>query len=175
VPEILLPATAAGASPVIARLASALDPRVRVRTFALAANREAMLAESRFTVVTAGVLGAIALILAAVGVCGVFAYIVSQQNREIGIRMALGARSVQVVRSVLSAGARPLVIGLLLGATGSVGVGKLLRSSLYGLSPLDPLAYAWVILALGIAAVAAVAVPVRRATRVDPIVVIRHE
>jgi ABC-type antimicrobial peptide transport system permease subunit len=105
----------------------------------------------------------------------VFAYIVSQQNREIGIRMALGARSVQVVRSVLSAGARPLVIGLLLGATGSVGVGKLLRSSLYGLSPLDPLAYAWVILALGIAAVAAVAVPVRRATRVDPIVVIRHE
>jgi ABC-type antimicrobial peptide transport system permease subunit len=80
---------------------------------------------------------------------------------------------VQVI-AVLSA-VRGRSLGLLLGAAGAVAAGEVLRSSLYGLSPFDPLAYAQVMVVLCIAAVVAVAVPVRRATQVDPMVVIRHE
>jgi ABC-type antimicrobial peptide transport system permease subunit len=110
-----------------------------------------------------------------IGVFGVFAYLVRQQSRDIGVRIALGARSGQVVRGVLAHGARPLLIGALTGLVLSIAVGYLLRANLYGLSPLDPLAYLSVILVIGVAGALSLAVPAWRATQVDPVRALRTE
>jgi len=175
VPEILLAPNAAGASGMIAALAAGLDSRVHVRTVPLEANRDALLSEGRFTALLAGVLGMTALVLAAVGVFGVFAYVVRHQTREIGIRMALGAQSRQVVLGVLAFGSRPLVVGTLAGLAAAMAAAQLLRGSLYGLSAFDPLSYVAVTVILGVAALIAVSVPAWQATRVDPIIALRSE
>jgi predicted permease len=173
--DVLLPANAAGASQIVAGLASGLDPRLRVNTTPLSANLERRLSESRFTAMLAGTLGLVALALSTIGVFGVFAYVVRQQTHEIGIRVALGARSAHVIRAVVGLGARPLALGLATGLVGAVGAGQLLRSNLFGLSPLDPIAYVGVAALLAGAAVAAVSVPAWRATRIDPVSALKSE
>jgi putative ABC transport system permease protein len=144
------------------------------RTVPLEANRDAMFSEARLAAVLAGVLGMTSLILASVGVFGVFAYMVRQQTHEIGVRKALGAQSGQVVAGVVALGSRPLVIGLLVGLAAAMAAAQLLRSSLYGLSPFDPLSYTAVMVILGVAALVAVSVPAWRAARIDPMVTLRH-
>jgi ABC-type antimicrobial peptide transport system permease subunit len=123
----------------------------------------------------AGALGILALGLASIGMSGVFAYIVRQRTREIGIRMALGAHSGQVVRLVLASNIRSLIWGLVSGLAGAFGVSRLLQSMLNGVSPLDPLAYAAVFALLIVAAASASALPARRAARVDPVTALRWE
>lgn len=149
--------------------------RVRLRVVPLEAARAALFSEARLSAVFAGVFGVTALVLASIGVFGVFAYSVRQHTRDIGIRLALGAQSSQVMRSVLNLGARPLAAGLLAGACGALGAGQLLRTSLFGLSPFDPLSYLAVMAILTAAAVVAISVPAWRATRVDPLVALRSE
>jgi ABC-type antimicrobial peptide transport system permease subunit len=123
----------------------------------------------------AGALGLFALILATVGMAGVFAYAVQQRTREVGIRMALGATPAQVVRLVLGGSSRAVVIGVVAGFAMALPASRLLRNVLYGLSPLDPIAYISVALILAIAGLAASYAPARRATRVDPVTALRHE
>ena len=120
-------------------------------------------------------LGGFALALAAVGTCGVFAYAVRQRAREIGVRIALGAPPIAVVRLILLGQSRALVGGLIAGAIAALPASILLRRFLYGLSPFDPIAYAGVGAALAVAALAASYPPVRRATRIDPVVALREE
>jgi hypothetical protein len=120
-------------------------------------------------------LGLLAIVLATAGVAGVFAFIVEERRRDIGIRMALGARASQVVRLVLAGASRPLLAGLLAGLLLSLGAATLLRGYLYGMSPLDPLAYFQVTAILALAALVASWFPARRATRIDPAITLKAE
>jgi predicted permease len=120
-------------------------------------------------------LGLLALLLAAIGIYGVMAYVVSQRTREIGVRMALGANQRDALRLILEQGMRLVTLGMALGAAGGAAFSRLLRSYLFGLSPFDPIAYAIVALSLMAVAVIACLVPARRATKVDPMVALRCE
>ena len=121
------------------------------------------------------VFGAIALLLAAVGVYGVLAYSVTQRTQEMGVRTALGARPADVLRLVVGEGVKLAGIGIGIGLLGAFGVTRLVASILFDTSPSDPLSYTAVALFLvGVAAFASW-LPARRATRVDPIVALRYE
>jgi len=119
--------------------------------------------------------GVLALLLAAIGVYGVTAYAVSQRRREIGIRMALGARSLDVLREVSRQGSTAIVAGCIGGLLLAWGASRAMRSVLYGVAPADPVSFVVVPVVLVTAAVLATLIPARRATRVDPMVALRSE
>jgi len=123
----------------------------------------------------AGMLGAFALALATVGMFGVFAYAVQQRTKEIGIRMALGARPAQVVRSVIATSSRAIAAGFTVGFLAAVGGSRLIAQYLFGVSPLDPRAYLAVAAILAAAAFGASYLPSHRAAKIDPLVALRHE
>ena len=152
----------------IARIAARLDPRVAVYATPLSASVDAMLKTARWGPILAAVLGLFALGLATVGVFGVFGYAVRQQRREIGIRMALGARPATVIQLLFTHYARALIAGLVFGLAGSVAASIVLRHRLHGLSPFDPVAYLAVAALLACAGLAATFVPARAAIRVNP-------
>jgi len=122
-----------------------------------------------------GSLGLLAFILASMGVYGVMAYSVSQRTRELGIRMALGAQTGQVIKLVLRQGMFLAVIGLAFGLFAAFGSTRLAGSLLYGVNPSDPLVFAGVTSVLACAALAACYLPARRAARVDPVQALRME
>jgi putative ABC transport system permease protein len=121
------------------------------------------------------VFAALALGLSAVGIYGVLAYSVAQQTKEIGIRLALGARPAQVLGRVLWRGGRLVLLGLGLGLAGAAGLSRLLESLLYGVRPTDPVVFGAAALLLGGVGVLACLVPSWQATRVDPNVALRYE
>ena len=130
---------------------------------------------SRIGGVLASIVGALGLLLACLGVYGMVRYSVAQRTREIGIRMALGAQSIQVLRVVVSEGFRPILFGVVIGVLASVGVSRALSATLFGLSPLDPLSFIGVSFLLIAIALLATWLPARRATEVDPMVALRYE
>jgi predicted permease len=132
-------------------------------------------ARSRVGAFLMGAFGALALLLAALGVYGVISYSVAQRGHEIGVRMALGARRGEVFRLVLGQALGLTAIGMTLGLAGALALTRLLAGQLYGLSPTDPATYVAVALLLAAAALVAGWLPARRATRVDPLVALRHE
>ena len=135
----------------------------------------ASVGERRFQMFLLTLFGAVALVLAALGIYGVMAYTVAQRSREIGIRMALGAQASQVERMVLSGGLRLGVLGVGIGVVGAVAVTQALQAALYDVSATDPFTFVAVsALLLGVAAVASWA-PARRAARTDPMVPLRAE
>jgi predicted permease len=119
--------------------------------------------------------GAVGLLLAAVGLYGVTAYGVEQRTSEIGVRMALGANRGNVLQMVLQAAFWQVGIGVALGIPAAIGAGYLIASQLFGVRPWDPLMLSGATLLLGLAALIAAVIPARRATRVDPMVALRHE
>jgi putative ABC transport system permease protein len=121
------------------------------------------------------IMGAVALVLAAVGLYGVMAFNVSRRTREMGVRMALGAQPADVVRLIVRQGMIQLAIGLVLGLGLAYWLGTLLKIILFEVTPLDPLVYGATISVLVLAAVAASLIPARRATGVDPMVALRYE
>jgi ABC-type antimicrobial peptide transport system permease subunit len=123
----------------------------------------------------AGSLGTVALLLAAIGLYGVMAYAVASRSREIGVRMALGADAPDVVRLMLKYGLRLVAIGGVLGLVAAAGLAQVLSGFLFGVSPLDPVAYATAIGTLGLVALAATYIPARRASRIDPLKALRTE
>jgi ABC-type antimicrobial peptide transport system permease subunit len=133
------------------------------------------LGERRFQMMLLTAFGAIALLLASIGIYGVVAYSVAQRAREIGIRMALGAQGSSVLKMVVGSGLRLALLGVGIGLLGSFAMTQALRKALYQVSATDPATFLGVAaLLLAIAAVASWA-PARRATRVDPMVSLRAE
>ncbi|OLD84242.1 MAG: hypothetical protein AUF64_02345 [Chloroflexi bacterium 13_1_20CM_54_36] len=130
---------------------------------------------SRIGGVLASIVGALGLLLACLGVYGMVSYSVAQRTREIGIRMALGAQGVQVLRLVVSEGFRPIFAGVVIGVVASAGVSRALSATLFGLSALDTVSFAGVPLLLIAIALLATWLPARRATEVDPMVALRYE
>ena len=119
--------------------------------------------------------GVLALLLATIGVYGLKAYDVSRRTREIGIRMALGATTSDVMRLVLGEGARTTVVGLSIGVLMAAGIGKLASGLLYRVSPFDPAVLAVAVATLSTATLAACYLAARRATRVVPLEALRSE
>jgi len=131
------------------------------------------MATARGGAITAGGLGAVALLLAMVGVYGVFSYLVEERRREIGIRLALGASRLDIRRTVFRATRWALVGGLAGGLVLSAIAGLALQGFLFGLSPADPLSYVALAAILAATALLATLAPIRRASRVDPATTLR--
>jgi len=174
-PSVLIRNDTGPSHETMAAIASRLDPRATVRLRRIADNIDEGLQPLRVGAGLAGALGALALVLATIGLAGVFAYVVQQRTREIGIRIALGARPRQVVAVVLGSSARATGLGLLFGFVGAIAGSQLLRRQLFGMSPFDPAVYAGVAALFLLAGLIASWVPTRRAARIDPAVALRYE
>jgi putative ABC transport system permease protein len=136
---------------------------------------EESIGSRRFPMLLLALFSAVALVLAAIGVYGVVSYIVSQRTREIGIRMALGARAAQVIGLVVQRSLVPIGAGIVAGIAGSLAASRLLTALLFHVEPGDPAVLGAIVLLLGASAIAACLVPARRAASVDPLVVLRDE
>ena len=132
-------------------------------------------AAPRVLTLLVGAFGVVALLLAAIGVYGVVAYVVGQRTNEIGIRIALGARSADIVQWTLKTGLTPALVGLAAGTAGALALSRLLGAELYEVSPKDPVVFAGVAVVLILVAILASGVPARRAARVDPAIALRSE
>jgi predicted permease len=152
-----------------------LDADVPVDVVRLEDYLEIWRSPSRIVAALAGALGALALLLASIGVYGMVSYSVSRCVHEIGIRMALGADRIEVMKLVLEQAMRPVLIGGLAGVAGCAAVSHVLSSMLFGLSAHDPIAFISVPLLLLVVALIASYIPARRAMCVDPIVALRYE
>jgi len=128
-----------------------------------------------FTMTLLGVFALLALLLASIGIYGVLSYMVGQRTREIGVRLALGAQRLDVLRMVLKDGARMTLVGVVVGVGGAVGLTRLMASMLFGVKPTDPLTFIAVTSLLCAIAMLACYVPARRAMKVDPMEALRHQ
>jgi predicted permease len=154
----------------------AVDPRLPI------ANVQAMdevvtasLGRERFLFAVAAAFALVALILGVLGVYGVLAYAVARRTREIGLRLALGARGAEVARLIALEGGRLIIGGTVIGLAGALLLGRLLRGLLFGIAPTDPLTLAAVVTVLGTTAALACYVPARHAARIPPMEALRHE
>jgi predicted permease len=132
-------------------------------------------AARRLTMILLGIFASLALVLSCVGIYGVISYLVSQQTQEIGVRMALGAQRGDVLRLVLGQGTKMALIGVGAGIALSFGVTRLMGHMLFGVTAYDPVTFGGVAVVLTTVAMVACYVPALRATRIDPVVALRHE
>jgi putative ABC transport system permease protein len=144
---------------------------VRAMTDIVAAN----VAQRRFLMRLLVTFGILATALALLGIYGVMAYSVSQRTREIGIRMAIGARQSDVSRMIISRGLAMTAAGVVVGLAASLVLSQLVESQLFGVQPTDPLTLTMVCALMSVVAAAAAWLPARRAARVDPVVALRSE
>jgi putative ABC transport system permease protein len=167
---------ASDALALVRREVAALDPELAVSRVATMEEQVAVrLARPRFTALLLNWLAAMALLLAGVGVFGVTAYAVAQRTRELGLRVALGARPRDILLLVVGHGLKLAALGILPGLLGALLMTRWLSSLLYGVTATDPLTYAGVALLTACVALLACLVPARRATKVDPMVALRYE
>jgi len=131
------------------------------------------LSRPRLFAVLAAAFALVAAVLAAIGVYGVTAYAVTQRTRELGVRLALGARPAALLLMVIRQGVAWTVVGLLLGVTGSVALSRYLQGVLFGITPADPATFAGVSAMFLLVAILATLIPARRVARVDPLVALR--
>jgi predicted lysophospholipase L1 biosynthesis ABC-type transport system permease subunit len=159
----------AAARRVVHDLRPDIPPRFRTMETVLADS----LADRRFTLLLLGAFGAAALLLATLGVYSVISFLVTQRKQEIGVRVALGARSEDVLRLVLRQGATLALVGIVIGAGAALGLTRLISGLLYGVSATDPVSFVAVMVLLTVVALLASFIPARRAAKVDPMTVLR--
>jgi len=154
----------------------AVDPTVAVsEALPLSGLIENMYAEVPLAMRVVGYAAGLGLLLTAIGLYGVLALAVGQRTREIGVRMALGARVPSVLSLIMREGIALALAGLALGLAAAIILSRLLTRFLYGISPDDPVTYGVAIVVVGGVALAACAIPAWRAARVDPMVALRYE
>jgi predicted permease len=162
--------------PPVAQMVRAVDPVVGIDAIApLDDLVSSSVARRRFYALILGIFAGVAVILAAVGLYGVLAYVVAQRTQEIGIRMALGAHWREVLTLVLRKGVMLTATGIFLGLVASAAGTRVLEGMLFGVTPLDPATFVIVSVAFGVLALFASYVPARRATRIDPLTALRTE
>ena len=158
----------------VRREIASIDPDLPIARVATMADLESRaLARERFNALMLGVFAATALLLAAIGLYGVMAYLVSQRTAEIGVRLALGGRPGDVIRLVIGEGMAMALAGIVVGVVASLALSNLVRGLLYGVAPIDPFTYIAIGTVLAIVAFIASAIPARRAARVDPVASLR--
>jgi putative ABC transport system permease protein len=133
------------------------------------------IAQPRLSMMLMGLFGILALLLATVGIYGLLSYAVTQRTQEMGIRMALGARMIDVLQLILKQGMMLVVIGEVLGLLGALALTRLLKALLFGVTPTDAPTFIAVPVVLTVVALLACYLPARRATKVDPLVALRYE
>jgi putative ABC transport system permease protein len=129
----------------------------------------------RFNMLLFGVFAVVALLLAAIGIYGLMAYLVVRRTHEIGIRIALGARSSDALRLVMGHGMKLAAVGIVIGLAAAMALTRLINSWLFGVGPNDPLTFVGIVVLLTAVALLACYLPARRATKVDPLVALRHD
>ncbi len=159
----------------VRRVVRETDPDVPAEFATMEGWMSRSVADRRFSMLVLGAFAAVALVLAAVGIYGVVSYSVARRNREIGIRMALGAEPGAVRWMVMGEALKIVGIGLGLGVVAALLVSRVLRNLLYEISPTDPLTFAGVVLVLAGAAALASWIPARRTTAIDPMITMRAE
>jgi predicted permease len=152
-----------------------LDPKLKIEVLQYEDILKRPIEPLLMVVSLASLAGLLALALAVMGLYGVTSFVVVQRTHEIGVRMALGAQAADVVRLVLRQGLRLVIIGVAIGLSLSVAATRVLAAALFGISPTDPLTFVVITLLLGLVALLACWIPARRATKVDPLVALRHE
>ena len=162
--------------PAVRREVLAIDSNVPLRRIEfLKQTVDRHFGPARFYLLLLGIFATVAVVLAGIGLYGVIAYLVSQRTREIGIRIALGAKGSDVVRMVLSQGMRPAVVGILLGVGGAFWGSRVLQSLLYNVEPGDPTTFAGVTALLFGIVILAILLPARKASRIPPVDALRVE
>ena len=163
-------------APMVRKAMYAIDRQIPLAQFRSMDDRiSETLVTRKSPAILAGVFAGVALLLATIGTYGVLSYAVSQRQREIGVRLALGALPEQIQGQFLSLGLRVLGVGTAVGVVGGWLAGRAMQSILFNVPPLDPLILGATLLVLGTAALSACYVPARRASRVDPTVALRDE
>jgi predicted permease len=152
-----------------------LDPEIPTEFDRFAQVYSASLGSRRFSVILIGFFAILALMLATAGVFGVMAHSVSRRTREIGVRVALGAGSGEVLRMIMSQGLTTILIGVCAGVGGSLALTRTLESLLFGVTATDPLTFSGIVILVVATALLACYIPARRAMRVDPMRALRHE
>ena len=162
--------------PLLTRALAEVDPNLTITSVRTMQQQvDLSFNQERAVASLAGLFGIVALLLAAVGLYGVTAYTVAQRTQEIGIRMALGADRVNVVRMVLAGASKRVLAGLILGVPLAIGAGRLISAQLYGVSSWDPMALGIAAMALAISAFFAAVIPARRAASISPMKALRTE
>jgi putative ABC transport system permease protein len=169
--------TAGGAAlaPAIQRAIASVDPQVPVEQRSLSSLVSESVADRRFTMIVLGAFAFVALLLAIVGIYAVVSYTVAQRTRELGVRLALGASPARLRTMVLTSAMRSIAPGLIAGAALAIAATSAMRSLLYGVTPLDPVALGAAVGILAVAGLASTLRPAIQATRVDPIIAMRAE
>ena len=151
-----------------------LDPRVRPSTWIVRSAVDEFVGDKRMMAWLAGPMAAFALLLAALGIYGVTAFVASRRTQEVSVRMAMGASAVDVLRLLVKDGLRPVIIGLGIGLAVAIGAGRVFASLFAGISPNDPVAIGVSAATLLASALVAVLIPARHAARVDPASILRE-
>jgi ABC-type antimicrobial peptide transport system permease subunit len=154
---------------------ASLDPTVPVEMKTLNRTIGSLASRPRFETALLGFFAFIGLVMAVIGLYGVIAFLATQRTQEIGIRMALGASRLDILRLILREGLRLVVFGGAVGLAAAFALSRLLKSLLYGVGPHDPLSFVAVTLLLASVALAATLIPARAAMKVEPVEALRYE